>query len=106
MDGHFSEDANGRSFYQDADRPSFFKNADGLYTVHCTLYGHVHSWTLMDAHRRWVDDGWTLGGRLPDAQPKFEDAGKNLSRDGNAMVTDTLPNHKKDSKYFRAHSNA
>ena len=67
---------------------------DGLFSKD----DHVHSWTLMDV-------GWTIGGRWVDAQ-KFEDAGKNLSRDGNAMVTDTLPNHKKDSKYFRAHLNA
>ena len=53
-------------------------------------------WTLGG---RWVDAGWTLGGRWLDAQPTFN-AGKNRSSDGNAMVTVTLPNHKKYCTYI------
>ena len=38
--------------------------------------------TVMDAHERWVNVRWMMGGRWVDAQPKFEEAGKI----GNATV--------------------
>ena len=54
---------------------------------------HGHSWTLMDAHGR----SWTLmDGHCRDAHGRWE----KLVRDGHAMVTVTLPNHKNHCKQF------
>ena len=70
MDAHFSEEANGRSFYEDADGRSFelgrsiFEDADGrswmLMEGLFSKDGHGRSWTFGG---RWVDDRWKLGGR-------------------------------------------
>ena len=53
MDGHFKEDAYGRSW----------KIMDDHFSE--------------DANRRWLDVGWMLSGSCGDAQPTFEDSGKN-----------------------------
>ena len=39
--------------------------------------------TVMDAHERWVNVGWTIGGRSAEIRGSW----KNWERDGKATIT-------------------